>query len=216
MLITNLTSSYRTFCVITKLLNLYLEKNNLPTITFTDDEKRNIEELKNFFSIIDSLRHIIFRPTYVTPILDRISKILLTSHCLGKRNDDAAKKIIESKLGIDTLQLTSDLNLSSDMKNCIDGKLNINNTILKVKIKPYKSIKETDDLFYIYGSSSLRNYNSVDAYIFINTKNKNVKIFNSNNIRVFNNSYLIPKENELMTIVGDKKLELLECNKYLS
>jgi hypothetical protein len=216
MLISNLTSSYRTFCLITKLLNLYLEKNNLPLIIFTDDDKKNSEELKTFFSIIDSLRHIIFRPNYTTPILEKISKMLLTTYCLGKRNDDAAKKIIEAKLGENTCQLTSNLDLSIDMKNCIDAKLTINNKILKVKIKPFKSVKEVDDLLYVYGSSSLRNYNSVDGYVFINTKTKKVKIFYSKNIRVFNNSYIIPKENELITIVGDAKLELLECNKYLS
>ena len=35
-------------------------------------------------------------------------------------------------------------------------------------------------------------------------------------IKINKNTFVIPNENEIMTLVGSKDLELIDCNKYLS
>lgn len=211
----NLTSSYSSFCVFHKIINSYLVKNNQEPIEYSDDDTKNIQQLKRFFTIIDSLRHVIFKPKTPSTILKQVSNILLKTQCLGRRNEDSAKKIINQKLGDDVCEIISGVGLTSDMKNGIDAKLNLSGKTYTAQIKPYTKIVETEDVFKIGGSSSLQTYHNVDFYIFINVKTRCVKIFKTKNSRVFYGQYFIPKENEFLTIVGNKKLKLIDCNKYL-
>jgi hypothetical protein len=211
----NLTSSYSLFCYITKLMNVFLTKNNGNPIIFNDDEKHNNKELKRFFSIIDSYRHYIFLSKNTSPILTKLSELLKRTKCLGIRNEEITKKIIDSKLGENSCKLFKEDGLTKFMKNGIDCKILINNFEHTAQIKPYKFIVETDEVYNIVGSSSLQIYHNVDLYVFVNTKKKIVKIFKTRNSRIFNGNYLIPKENELLTLVGDKNFKLIDCNKYL-
>lgn len=215
MVLMNLTSSYSSFCFLHKIINTYLVKNNQPLIEYTDDDSKNIIQLKRFFTTIDSLRHIIFKPKTPSVILKEVSNILLKTQCLGKRNEDTAKKIINQKLGDDVCEIISGVGLTSDMKNGIDAKLNLSGKTYTAQIKPYTKIVETDDVFKIAGSSSLQTYHNVDFYIFINVKTKTVRIFKTKNSRIFYNQYFIPKENDYLTIVGNKNIKLIDCNKYL-
>jgi len=87
---------------------------------------------------------------------------------------------------------------------------------LTAQIKPYKTIVVSDNFVAIQGSSSTQEYKKVDTIIFVNVKSLSVKIFKTNNIKIEKGNFLIPKENEIMSIVGTGDIELIDCNKYLS
>jgi hypothetical protein len=87
---------------------------------------------------------------------------------------------------------------------------------LTAQIKPYKTIVVSDNFIAIQGSSSTQEYKKVDTIIFVNVKSLSVKIFKTNNIKIEKGNFLIPKENEIMSIVGTGEIELIDCNKYLS
>lgn len=212
----NITSSYSTFCLITKLLNLYLTKNNLPLIQFSEDEKENRVELQRFFSIIDSLRHYVFLSKDVSPILDKITSKLIKTHCLGERNKYIVEKILNHTYGEETCKLIKNVNITKDTQNSVDAILTFDKKQYTVQIKPYNSIIHKDNVFIVNGSSGLKTYHNLNLYVFVNTKTKTIRIFKTKNSRIFNGTYIIPEENEYLKIVGDKNLELIDCNKYLS
>lgn len=212
----NITSSYSVFCLITKLINVYLLKNNQPTIEFTDDEKQNRVELQRFFSIIDSLRHYIFLSKDISPILTKITSKLLKTHCLGKRNKYIVEKILNNVYGEETCTLINNVGTTKEIQNSVDAIIKINNKEYTSQIKPFNSIEYKDGLFIVKGSSGIKTYHNLNLYIFINTKTKTIRIFKTKNSRIFNGTYMIPEENEFLKINGDKNLELIDCHKYLS
>jgi hypothetical protein len=212
----NLTSSYSSFCLITKLLNLYLSKNNLPPIIFEDDEKSNRLELQRFFSLIDSLRHYIFLPQETSPILTKVTTKLLGTHCLGNRNKNLVEKIMNTTYGEETCKLITNVGVIKDIQNSVDAIISLSGKTYTSQIKPYNSIIQKDNVFIVHGSSGLKIYHNLNLYIFVNSKTKTLRIFKTNHSRIFNGTYIIPIENEILKIVGDKNLELIDCYKYLS
>mgnify|MGYP000912368998 CR=1 FL=1 len=216
LLLMNLTSSYSSFCLITKLINLYLLKNNLPPIEFGDDEKHNHTELLRFFSIIDSLRHYIFLPQETSPILIKITTKLFAGHCLGNRNKNIVEKILNTTYGDETCKLINNVGITKDTNNSVDAIIQLNDKTYTSQIKPYKSIIQKDNVFIVTGSSALKIYHNLNLYIFVNSKSKTIWLFKTQNSRIFNGSYIIPIENEFLKIVGDRNLELIDCYKYLS
>lgn len=216
LLLMNLTSSYSSFCLITKLINLYLLKNNLSPIEFGDDEKHNHTELLRFFSIIDSLRHYIFLPQETSPILIKITTKLFAGHCLGNRNKNIVEKILNTTYGDETCKLINNVGITKDTNNSVDAIIQLNDKTYTSQIKPYKSIIQKDNVFIVTGSSALKVYHNLNLYIFVNSKSKTLWLFKTQNSRIFNGSYIIPIENEFLKIVGDRNLELIDCYKYLS
>lgn len=212
----NLISSYTAFGYITKLINIFLDKNNQPILEFNDDESHNIDELKKFFTVIESFRHYIFLSKETSPILKKLSGLLLKTKCLGDRNENTVKQILTSELGDDCCVLKKDNDFMKSNKFGIDLVLNFNNKKYTGKIKPFNNLYVKEGTVHIKCSSNLQIYHNVDVYVFVNVKTKTLKIYNTKNSRIFNGFYLIPKENEVITIVGDKNMEIIDCNKYLS
>jgi len=102
------------------------------------------------------------------------------------------------------------------MLSGIDATVNYDDQVLNAQIKPYQNILITDSHISIQGSSSTKEYNNLDIMIFVNVKSKTVKIFKTKGIRIDKGNFVIPRENEIMSIVGKGDLELIDCNKYLS
>ena len=216
-LLMNLTSSYSAFCVIHKDINQYLSQNGQPKIEYGDDPQINLSELKRFFSVLDGLRSQIFNRTTQSNTLKQIGGILKRTDCLGKRNEDAAMKIINQHLGEGACEIQAGAGSSSDMLSGIDATVTIKNQVLTAQIKPFQIVTQLPDgSFSIQGSSSLQEYKKVDIIIFVNVKSKTVKIYKTNGIKINKNTFVIPNENEIMTLSGSKDLELIDCNKYLS
>jgi len=215
-LLMNLTSSYSAFCIIHKDVNQYLVQNNQSPIEYTNDPKHNLSELRRFFSVLDGIRSIIFNRENQSNTLKQIGGVLKKTDCLGKRNEDAACKIINQNLGDGSCKIESGAGHSNDMLSGIDATLKLEGNNLTAQIKPYKTIVVSDNFVAIQGSSSTQEYKKVDTIIFVNVKSLSVKIFKTNNIKIEKGNFLIPKENEIMSIVGTGDIELIDCNKYLS
>ena len=216
-LLMNLTSSYSAFCIIHKDINEYLSQNGQPIIEYGNDPEINLSELKRFFSVLDGLRSQIFNRTTQSNTLKQIGGILKRTDCLGKRNEDAAMKIINQHLGEGACEIQAGAGSTSDMLSGIDATVNINNQSLTGQIKPFQIVTQLPDgSFSIQGSSSLQEYKKVDIIIFVNVKSKTVKIYKTNGVKINKNTFVIPNENEIMTLVGSNDLKLIDCNKYLS
>jgi Fe-Mn family superoxide dismutase len=215
-LLMNLTSSYSAFCIIHKDVNQYLNQNGQTQIEYGNEPGRNLSELRRFFSVLDGIRSIIFNRQQQSNTLKQIGGILKKTDCLGKRNEDAAMKIINQHLGDGACVIQAGAGSSSDMLSGIDATVDYEGQSLKAQIKPYQNILITDTHISIQGSSSTKEYNNLDIMIFVNVKSKTVKIFKTKGIRIDKGNFVIPRENEIMSIVGKGDLELIDCNKYLS
>jgi hypothetical protein len=212
----NLTSSYSAFCVINKDINEYLKQNNQNQINYGDNPEHNIIELRRFFSILDGVRSRIFSRDQQSPILAQIGKILKRTDCLGKRNEDAAKKIIDEKLGENSCVLKSGAGMTVDMLSGVDAQINLSGTSKTSQIKPYATMEYNNGRIIVKGSSSTKNYGKLDLMVFVNVKSRTVKLISTKNMIVDKDNYIFPSQNEIMTIVGSTQLELLDCRKYLS
>jgi Fe-Mn family superoxide dismutase len=215
-LLMNLTSSYSAFCIIHKDVNQYLSQNGQTTIEYGNDPSKNLSELRRFFSVLDGIRSIIFNRQTQSNTLKQIGGILKKTDCLGKRNEDAAMKIINQRLGDGACVILAGAGSSADMLSGIDAEVTIDGQKLKGQIKPFQNISASDTHISIQGSSSTKEYNNLDIMIFVNVKSKTVKIFKTKGTRIDKGNFVIPTENEIMTIVGKGDLELIDCNKYLS
>lgn len=214
-LLMNLTSNYTAFCIIHKDLNIYLKNENQPQIIFTEnDAEFNLSELKRFFSVLEGVRERVFNPESIT--LKKIGNVLRMTNCLGKRNEQAVEQIINQNLGEGTCILKSGAGLTMDMKKGVDSIVKLNNDNNTGQIKPFSLTIEDDNTIKIIGSSSVKSYNDVDLLIFVNVKSKVVKIFKSDNrIIIEKNTFIIPKENEIMTLRATQPLELTNCHDFL-
>lgn len=224
-LLMNLTSSYAAFCALTKELNNYLSQNNQNKIEFTDNIQSNFVEMRRFFSILDGLRATIFTQGTPSPILNKVGNILKKNDCLGKRTEDAAKQIIEQNLGEGSCKLTAGAGLTTDMISKTDAIIrglsiseptNNRGGQLTAQIKPFTNIIRENNYFMIKGSSSAQSYSKVDLLIFVNTKNLEVKIFSTKNIKIQGTNFYIPENNHIIDFKALGKVELMDCNKYLS
>jgi len=214
-LLMNLTSNYTAFCIILKDLNIYLRNENQSEIIFNEnDADFNLNELKRFFSVLDGIRERIFNPESKTLI--KIGNVLKMTDCLGKRNEQAVEQIINQNLGENTCILKSGAGLTDDMKKGVDAIVKLNDTDNKSQIKPFSLTIENDDTIKVIGSSSVKSYTDVDLLIFVNVKSGVVKIFKSNNrIIIESNTFVIPKENEIMTLHSIHPLKLTNCYDFL-
>jgi Fe-Mn family superoxide dismutase len=219
-LLMNLTSSYVAFCIIHKDINQYLKSTNQKIIEYGDDPKKNLLELRRFFSVLDGLRATIFKRGEQSITLNKIGRVLKKSDCLGKRNEQASEQIINQILGANTCEIKSGGGISNDMYSGIDAILNIEGKRLKAQIKPftnaYKKEFDTEEYYIVEGASSTKAYKTVDLLIFVNVKTKNVKIFNSKNVRINQGNYIIPSNYLAYDLFAKEPIELIDCNKYLS
>lgn len=215
-LLMNLTSSYATFCVIHKYVNEYLKNNNQNTIDYGDNPNTNLLELRKFFSVLDGLRSNIFKRGEQSNTLRQIGGILKKTDCLGRRNEDAAMKIINQNYGEGSCRLVSGGGMTNDMVSGIDAVVTIDGVDYSSQIKPFKNVFEKDDYFVVQGSSGTKAYSRVDFLIFVNVKTKQVRIYKSPKTIISQGSFFVPKENEVAKIFAKGELELIDCDKYLS
>jgi Fe-Mn family superoxide dismutase len=213
-LLMNLTSSYSAFCVIHKDINTYLVNSGNQPISYGDNPEQNLIELRRFFSVLNGIRSKFFSSTSGT--LKQVGGILKKTDCLGKRNEQAAQQIINQNLGENSCEIKSGAGHSIDMKSGIDANIKINSTENTAQIKPFTSTINNESTITVLRSSSTKSYNRVDLMVFVNVKNKVVKIYKTNGITIEKNNYIIPKENEVMTLFAKTELELIDCNQFLS
>ena len=214
-LLNNLTSSYSAFCVIHNDINIYLKNSNQPLIVYSDDEENNLNQLSRFFSVMEGIKSRLFDKTN-SNTFKHIEKILKRTDCIGKRNEDAAKKIIDEKLGTGSCTITSGGGLTADMNKGIDATVTIETTTYSSQIKPFKSETEFDNFIIIKGSSGAKQYKGVDLLIFVNAKERLVRIFKTKGVSVDKTDFKIPKENDFMTFNGSSNLKFIDCSEYLS
>jgi len=214
-LLNNLTSSYSAFCVIHRDINRYLKKQNMEPIQYGDDPAKNISELERFFSVMEAIKK---------PLFDRessntfktVEKILKKTDCIGKRNEDAAKKIINENWGEGSCEIIAGAGLASDMNKGIDANITKDDVKSTSQIKPFKTEVVDGDYVVIGGSSGAKNYSKVDFLTFVNPSRRVVKIFKTTNISTRGNEFTIPLTNEVATLKGSNELKFIDCSEYLS
>ena len=210
-LLNNLTSSYTAFCLLYKFVNAYLDNNGDEKIEFNStDYDKNMLNLEKFFSVLDSLRGVVFNPN--SDINVKIGKVLSYSDCIGKRNETAAKQIIEINLGEGTCKLTSGLGLKRDAfgTDCV---VTINDKDRDAQVKPFTRIEEGDGKIKIIGSSSVQSY-KIELFVFVNVVDKVVLIFNNVGAEMINCHYVFPANSLLSSLSTDESLDLDDCIKY--
>jgi Fe-Mn family superoxide dismutase len=210
-LLNNLTSSYSAFCVIHNDINRHLKYTNQEPIVYGDNPEENLSQLIRFFSVMEGIKSRLF-DRQSSNTLKHIEKILRTTDCYGKRNEDGAKKIIDENLGDGACTITSGGGLTSDMMSGIDATINIESKILTGQIKPYTNEIEIDNYFIISGSSGAKEYTKVDLLIFVNIKKKKVRIFKTENVTVKKTDFKIPKQNNFMTLQGSNNIKFMNCS----
>ena len=209
-LLNNLTSSYSAFCVIHNDVNRDLKHKNQELIVYGDNPEENLVQLIRFFSVMEGIKSRLFdRKSSNT--FKHIEKILKMTDCYGKRNEDGAKKIIDEVLGDGTCTIMSGGGLKSDMMSGIDATVNIEAKILTGQIKPYTSEIEMDDYLIMSGSSGAKEYTKVDLLIFVNIKNRKVRMFKTENVTVKKTDFKIPKQNDFMTLQGSNNIKFMDC-----
>jgi Fe-Mn family superoxide dismutase len=213
-LLNNLTSSYTVFCVLHKDVNRYLLKTNQTPIEYRDDPSKNLEELNRFFSVIDGIKERLFN-IKTSNTFKSLEKIVKKTDCIGKRSEDAAKKIINAMWEGATCEILAGGGLTADMNSGIDAKVIKDGTDKTGQIKPFKTKTDIVDSFVIGGTSSAKAYSKVDLLIFVNTANKKVLVFNTGNVTTKGNEFIIPKEDFVIELNGDKTIELIDCSEYL-
>jgi Fe-Mn family superoxide dismutase len=210
-LLNNLTSSYSAFCVIHNDINRHLKHTNQEPIVYGDNPEENLSQLIRFFSVMEGIKSRLF-DRQSSNTLKHIEKILRTTDCYGKRNEDGAKKIIDENLGDGACTITSGGGLTSDMMSGIDATINIESKILTGQIKSYTNEIEIDNYFIISGSSGAKEYTKVDLLIFVNIKKKKVRIFKTENVTVKKTDFKIPKQNNFMTLQGSNNIKFMNCS----
>jgi Fe-Mn family superoxide dismutase len=208
----NLTSSYITFCMILKGLNSVLNYENIQPIVFTEDPENNLKELKRFFDNLTRLRSRFFSEKSKT--FTNVIKKLKYNDCLGRRNEDATKKIIDDKFGEGSCEIISGMGLSKDMIKGIDANLSFGNINGTAQIKPFTSTIENNDRVRVLGTSSTKNYDKVTYMVFVNIDSKTVKIFKTQNMTIEGNVYILPKTNEVLSYSSNSEIEFLNCDDY--
>jgi len=102
------------------------------------------------------------------------------------------------------------------MMSDIDATVNIETKILTGQIKPYTNETDLGEFIIINGSSGAKQYDKVDLLIFVNIKNRIVRMFRTKNVTVDKTDFKIPKQNEFMTLQGSNNIKFMNCFEYLS
>ena len=209
-LLNNLTSSYTALCMLVKYVNSYFLSTGKDPIKFGGTYDENLQNLEIFFSALDSLRQVVFNPN--SEINKKIGKILTYSDCIGKRNETAAKQIIDRNFGEDTCKLTSGLGLKKDAfgTDCV---INLEGKTKEAQVKPFTRIVEGEGKIKIIGSSSVQSY-KVALFVFVNVVDKVVLIFNNSGLDVSSGSYIFPSNSLIHSLSTDDNLDLEDCSKY--
>ena len=209
-LLNNLTSSYTALCLLVKYVNAYLTSVGKENVKFGGTYEENLLNLETFFTALDSLRQTVFNPN--TEINKKIGKILTYSDCIGKRNETAAKQIIDRNLGENVCKLTSGLGLKKDAFGT-DCTIDLEDGTKEAQVKPFTRIVEGEGNIKILGSSSVQLY-KVPLFVFVNVVDKVVLIFKNTGLDVSSGNYVFPVGALIHSFSTDEPLDLEDCSKY--
>jgi Fe-Mn family superoxide dismutase len=209
-LLNNLTSSYTALCALVKYVNAYLTSVEKDSIKFGGTYEENLINLETFFSALDSLRQVVFNPE--SEINKQIGRILTYSDCIGKRNETAAKQIIDRNLGENSCKLTSGLGLKKDAFGT-DCTIDMEGGTKEAQVKPFTRIVEGEGKIKILGSSSVQLY-KVPLFVFVNVVDKVVLIFENSGLDVSSGSYVFPAGSLIHSFSTNLPLDLEDCSKY--
>jgi Fe-Mn family superoxide dismutase len=209
-LLNNLTSSYTALCALVKYVNAYLTSVEKDNVKFGGTYEENLINMETFFSALDSLRQVVFNPE--SEINKQIGRILTYSDCIGKRNETAAKQIIDRNLGENSCKLTSGLGLKKDAFGT-DCTIDMEDGTKEAQVKPFTRIVEGEGKIKILGSSSVQLYR-VPLFVFVNVVDRVVLIFKNSGLDVSSGSYVFPVGSLIHSFSTNSPLDLEDCSKY--
>lgn len=216
-LLNNLTSSYMAFCILHNDINTYLKNSGEPVIIFNDDTKNNLVELDRFFDIMIELKDRIFNLA-TSKTFQKVEKTLKRNDCFGKRNEDAAMKIINKMWDIAECKIRAGGGLRTDMLAGVDAAIFLENgETWTAQIKPYKSltyILADEKLIKIDGISFMKKY-SVDVFVFVNVSTMKVYVIDNKLISHTSSTATFKETDIIKELIGDSDIELLDCSQYL-
>jgi Fe-Mn family superoxide dismutase len=178
-----MNTNYEIFCILTKDVNLLLDKLNQPLINFKDKSvKEQIEDVKRLIDVVDTYKKRIFSLSSST--FENIIATLGSTNALGDITEEYAVKKLKEIYGDENVEKIGHLGSSDDALKGIDCQIKINNKIITAQIKPYGSFDIEGGYYTMIDTGQVKDYttdwlifakNYIDLYVFDNSKTKIIR-----------------------------------------
>lgn len=195
-MLNNLNTNFSTFCLLTRAVNRQIENIGKPDkkFNFSDEKKRNIEEVGRFLKALDFFKNQIFDRD--NPDFINIINVLTNIWKKGQDTEDKVKSKLETYFG-DRVKVKKigahgegrDAFGGIDLIVFLDNKKNTS------QVKPYDLMEKEGNKMIIHETGNVQPYQT-DWMIFMNRKTNKVLVFKNNPLEsqdryVFDESSLI-------------------------
>ena len=195
-ILNNLNTNFNTFCLLTRAINIQIEKLGKPEkkFDFSKKENRTITEINRLVKALNHFKTKIFTKNNEEFI--NIIKVLKKLWDRGQKSEDEVLGKFQKYFGDSAkLEKLGGHGQKIDAFKGEDLAITLNDKRYRTQVKPYSSITKENNTITVKDTGNVQPY-SVDWMIFINTKTNKILIFNNKPIKnhnqyVFNDSSLI-------------------------
>jgi Fe-Mn family superoxide dismutase len=190
--INKLNTNYTCFCILLNDVNKVLSRENLPKINLIGQPPfAQISETRKFVNVLDKYKNRIFDVNSAT--FSNIMSTLTKTNQIGDKTENSTVNILKKKFGDENVIQIGKLGSTEDMVGGVDCEIVIDSETKTAQIKPYSSIKKSDNKYVIYGTGQVKPYKT-DFLIF--TKgNKEVLVFKNESTKIVNGNFVLPVDN---------------------
>ena len=189
-----INTNYTVLCILVSDINLYLKKNNIKPIDFTNkNSSQQIKELFRFLHYLDNLKYRIFNTDSNT--FKNVFKKLGKLNTQGDRREDNAVKELKKYFKTDKVFKVGGLGNIEDMHGGIDAKIELDGNLKTIQIKPFKEFEEVDEKIKVMGTGNVKDYKT-DLMVFHNDKN-GILVFDNNETEIIDGVYYFDSKNKL-------------------
>lgn len=169
-ILNNLNTNFNTFCLLVEAINKEIYKIGRPekAFNFSEEKKRNVEEIKRFVVALDHFKNKIFTETNedfinIIKVLDKLWK-------KGEKSEDTAAKSIQDYFkGKAKVEKISGHGQKKDAFKGIDLKITIGNVVSTAQVKPFSSYSIDKNQIKVSDTGNVKAYD-VDWIVFSNSK----------------------------------------------
>jgi hypothetical protein len=195
-ILNNLNTNFNTFCLLTRAINIQIEKLGKPEkkFDFSKKENRTITEINRLVKALNHFKTKIFTKNNEEFI--NIIKVLKKLWDRGQKSEDEVLDKFQKYFGDSAkLEKLGGHGQKIDAFKGEDLAITLNGKRYRTQVKPYSSITKENNTITVKDTGNVQPY-SVDWMIFINTKTNKILIFDNKPIKnhnqyVFNDSSLI-------------------------
>jgi Fe-Mn family superoxide dismutase len=195
-ILNNLNTNFNTFCLLTKSINIQIDKSGSSEkkFDFSKKENRTITEINRLIKELNHFKTKIFAKNNEEFI--NIIKVLKKLWDRGQKSEDEVLDKFQKYFGDSAkLEKLGGHGQKIDAFKGEDLAITLNGKRYRTQVKPYSSITKEKNTITVKDTGNVQPY-SVDWMIFINTKTNKILIFDNKPIKnhnqyVFNDSSLI-------------------------